>query len=199
MTWMSARPPEELKAMQEYGTAVRGVFRSLQDLRDKAQSPASPEVQSLITEWNTLAVRYGLRQFMANLMEWNPAVGQKWLQVGERALSLSMAQHQTGSDDGLWAYFGAAQEASPWHQALQQTAEQAVKLAEGQVDPSSAPAKALAHQMTRICSENSLGTPLVYARWASAMQFRGSTVENARRKSAWAYIVRTLEAGAPHF
>jgi hypothetical protein len=60
------------------------------------------------TEWNALAIRYGLRQFMATLIEWNPAIAQKWLQVGERALSLSVASQETAPDDGLWAYFGAA-------------------------------------------------------------------------------------------
>src|SRR5579863_2644529 len=48
MTWMAARPPDEIKAMQEYGAAVRVLFRSLQDLREKAHQPVSPEVQSLI-------------------------------------------------------------------------------------------------------------------------------------------------------
>ena len=183
--------------MQEYGAAVRVLFRSLQDLREKAHQPVSPEVQSLIKEWNVLAVRYGLRQFMATLIEWNPAVAQKWLQIGERALSLSMTQQQAASDDSLWAYFIAAQEASPWHQALRQTAEEAAKLAEGKVDQSSAPGAALANRVIRICSDHSLGDPLVYARWAGAMQFRGSHEENARRKSAWAYIVRALEVPTP--
>ncbi|HEY0341913.1 MAG TPA: MerR family transcriptional regulator [Steroidobacteraceae bacterium] len=197
MTWMAARPPDEIKAMQEYGAAVRVLFRSLQDLREKKHEPAAPEVQSLIIEWNSLAVRYGLRQFMATLIEWNPAVAQKWLQVGERALSLSMASQEAAPDDGLWAYFGAAQEASPWHQALRQTADEAEKLVAGKADPSSALATALANRLARICSDHSLGDPLVYVRWAGAMQFRGSAEENVRRKGAWAYLANALQAHAP--
>ena len=104
MTWTAARPPDEIKAIQEYGAAVRVLFRSLQDLRKKKCDPAAPEAQSLITEWNALAVRHGLRRHMATLIEWNPVVAQKWLQVGERALSRSIA---AAPDDGLWAYFGA--------------------------------------------------------------------------------------------
>jgi hypothetical protein len=194
---MAARPPDEIKAMQEYSAAVRALFRSLQDLRDKKYEPSAPEAQSLITEWNTLAVRYGLRQFIATLMEWNPAVAQKWLQVGERALSLSIASPGTATDEGLWAYFAAAQAASPWHRALTQTAEEAAKLVDSKVDPSAAPATALAKRLARICSEHCLGDPLVYARWAGAMQFRGSADEDARRKSAWAYLVVALQAHAP--
>jgi hypothetical protein len=129
MTWMAARPAEEVKAMQEYGAAVRVLFRSLQDLRESEVDPAGPEAQALIVQWNQLALRYGLRAFMTTLLEWNSAVAQKWLQVGERALSRSMASQQTARDDGLWAYFGAAQEASPWDQALKQIADEAGRLA----------------------------------------------------------------------
>ena len=183
--------------MQEYGAAVRLVFRSLQDLRERKFDPADPEVQALIVQWNQLALRYGLRKFMTTLLEWNPAVAQKWLQVGERALSRSMASQQAAPDDGLWAYFGAAQEASPWNQALRQIADEAAKLAEGRVDASSAPAMALANRLTRICADHSLGDPLVYARWAGAMQFRRSADENARTKIAWAYLTSALPAHAP--
>jgi hypothetical protein len=35
---------------------------------------------------------------------------------------------------------------------------------------------------------------LVYSRWAGAMQFRKSAGENARMKSAWAYLANALEA-----
>jgi hypothetical protein len=116
--------------------------------------------------------------------------------VGERALSRSMASQQAAPDEGLWAYFGAAQEASPWHQALRQIADEAVKLAESRVDASSGPAMALANQLTRICTDHSLGDPLVYAGWAGAMQFRKSADENAHMKSAWAYLASALQAHA---
>jgi MerR family transcriptional regulator, thiopeptide resistance regulator len=192
-TWMAARPPEEVKAMQEYGAAVQAVFRSLQDLREKKVEPAAPEPQALITEWNALAVRYGLRDFMTRLLEWNPVVAQKWLQVGERSLSRSMASGEAPPDDGLWSYFGAVQEASAWHRALRKTADEASKLVESGAESSSAPATALADHVARICSDYSLGDPLVYARWASAMQFRRSTEENARLKGAWAYLASAIQ------
>jgi DNA-binding transcriptional MerR regulator len=195
MTWMAARPAD-VKAMQEYGAAMRVLFRSLQDLRERKVDPADPEAQALIVQWNQLAVRYGLRKFMTTLLEWNPAVAQKWLQVGERAMSRSIASQQAAPDEGLWAYFGAAQEASPWHRALQQIADEAAKLTESRVDACSAPAMALASRLTQICVDHSLDDALVYARWAGAMQFRRSADENARTKSAWAYLASALQAGA---
>jgi len=194
MSWMAARPPDEIKAMQEYRTAVQAVFRSLQDLREQKVEPTAPEAQALIIEWNTLAVRYELRQFMATLLEWNPTVAQKWLQVGERALSLSTGAQNTASNDGLWGYFSAAQEASPWHKALTQITDEAAKLVERKVHASSAPAAALAKRLTLICSDHCLGDPLVYARWVSAMQFRKSAGENAHRRNAWVYLASTLQA-----
>jgi hypothetical protein len=53
---------------------------------------------------------------------------------------------------------------------------------------------ALANRLAQICSDHSLGDPLVYARWAGAMQFRSSADENARKKSAWAYLASALQA-----
>jgi DNA-binding transcriptional MerR regulator len=193
LTWMAARPSDEIEALREYSAAVRGLFRSLQELREKGCEPADPEAQSLMAEWNALAVRYGLRQHMATLIEWNPEVAEKWLQVGERSLSLSIA---AAPDEGLWAYFGAVQAATPWHQALRRAADEAATLAKSNTDPSSAPAMALARRLARICSEHALGDALVYARWAGAMQFRGSADENARRKSAWAFLTGALEASS---
>lgn len=193
MTWMAARPPDEIRAMQEYGAAVRILFRSLQELRERKCEPAAAQAQSWLAEWNALAVRHGLRRHLATLIEWNPEVAQKWLQVGERTLSRSIA---SGPDDGLWAYFGAVQAASPWHQALRQAADEAAKLAEDKMDPASVSAIALATRLARICSDHSLGDPVVYVRWAGAMQFRGSADENARMKSGWRYLASSLEARA---
>ena len=192
LTWAAARPPDEMASVRAYGAAVKSVFRSLEDLRQKKVEPSSAEVQALITDWNAIAVRHGLRNFMATLMEWNPVVAQKWFRVGERAMSRSMTALQGPPDDGLWAYFGAAQEASPWHRALTQITLEASKLAERKVNPTSESAAALAHDLARICSEYSLGDPLVYARWAAAMQFRKSNDENARLKAAWLYLAEAL-------
>jgi hypothetical protein len=108
-----------------------------------------------------------------------------------------MASQEAAPDDGLWAYFGAAQQASPWHQALGQTADEAAKLVDSKVDPSSAPAMALADRLARICSDHSLGDPAVYAGWAGAMQFRSSADENVRKKSAWGYLESAFPAHLP--
>ncbi|HET9389505.1 MAG TPA: MerR family transcriptional regulator [Steroidobacteraceae bacterium] len=193
-TWVAARAPDEIKAMQEYGAAVSPLFRALQALREAQVDPAAAEAQELITEWNAVAVRCGLRAFMAALLEWNPAIARKWLQVGERAMSLRMAPQRAAADESLWAYFGAAQEAAAWHRALRETTDAATELAEGSTAPDSAPARALAQRVARICAEHALGDPQVYARWAGAMQFRKSAEENARMKRAWAYLASALAA-----
>jgi MerR family transcriptional regulator, thiopeptide resistance regulator len=196
MTWVAARPSEEVKAMQEYGTAVRVLFRSLQDLREKKTDPANPEVQAIIVQWNEIAVRCGLRKFMAEMLEWNPSVAQKWLDVGERALSRSVSSQPAAPDEGLWAYFGAAQEASPWYRALTQVADEAATLVERKLGSSSEAARELASRLALICSKHSLGDPAVYARWAAAMQFRfpRPAEVNARVTDAWAYLAKAVPA-----
>jgi len=194
LTWMTTRSADEMKAMQEYGVAVRTLFRSLQDLREKQIDPAAPEAQALIVKWNELALRCGLRNFMAMLLEWNPAVAQKWLDVGERALSRSMSSAGAAPDEGLWGYFGAAQAASAWSQELTQITEQAARLVARKASPSSAPAKALAARLARICAHHALGEPVVYARWARAMQFRRSADVNAKQQAAWAFLTDALQA-----
>lgn len=87
-----------------------------------------------------------------------------------------------------------------WHDAgadpltPEEETDEATRLVESKVGPSSAPAMALANRLAQICSDHSLGDPLVYARWAGAMQFRSSADENARKKSAWAYLASALQA-----
>jgi len=193
-TWIAARPPGEIKAMQEYGAAMHDLFLSLRSLREKGIRPAAREAQVLISDWNALAVRYGIRQFIAAMIEWDSEVAQKLLRVGERALSRSMASHQTAPDDGLWDFFSAAQEASSWHQALAKTADEATKLVRSKTSPSSAKAAMLARRLKAICLEHSVGDPSIYSRWAGAMQFRKSAGENARLKAAWVYLAHALEA-----
>src|SRR5262249_24290288 len=39
MAWVAARPPDEVKAMQEYGGAVKAVFQSLEELRETKVDP----------------------------------------------------------------------------------------------------------------------------------------------------------------
>jgi hypothetical protein len=51
------------------------------------------------------------------------------------------------------------------------------------------------HQrFTQVCADCSLGNPVIYARWAGAMQFGRTADENARLKSAWTYLVDALQA-----
>jgi hypothetical protein len=71
MTWMAARPPQEMKAIHEASPVRRALLRSLQELREKKIDPTAPEAQELIARENELAVRYGLRNHMATLHEWN--------------------------------------------------------------------------------------------------------------------------------
>jgi DNA-binding transcriptional MerR regulator len=190
MNWFAARPAEERQTIQEeYAPAMRGLFRSLRGLREKAVDPAAAEVQALIVESNELAVRYGTRKFRAEMFEWDPSVARKLAEVSERALSRSMPHHPG-------AYFRAAQAASPWHRALTPIVDEAAKLAAENAAPSSATAQALAHRLALICSAHSLGDPLVYARSEAAAQFRGTTDVNTKMTGARVYLASAVQAAA---
>ena len=199
MNWVAARPREELKAtIQEFHAPSRAVLRSLQDLREKKVDPAAPEVQALIDEWNQIVVRSQVRNRRAAMLEWNPSIALRWAEISDRALLRTISSEQEATpDQGLWAYFRAAQAAAPWHQALTHVTEEAAKLMDGKVEPASAPAQALAKRLSLICSDHSLGDALLYARSAPVMQFLKFSEVNARKTGAWAYLASALQASAP--
>jgi DNA-binding transcriptional MerR regulator len=191
MTWLAARPLDEMKAIAEARPPVRDLLRSLQDLREKKVDPAAPEAQALIVRENELTVRYGLRNFAAALFEWNAPIAQKWLQMSERLMPRVMP-FQT--DEGLVAYTRAAQAASPWHRALEPIVDEAAVLVDEKAQPSAAPARALVSRLRRICVDHSLGDPLLYVRWARAIQFRWPAENIARKQSGWAFLASAIDA-----
>jgi hypothetical protein len=117
MTWMAARPPDEMNAIRQASPQVSALLRSLEDLREKEVDPAAPEAQALIARENELAVRYGLRNHTAMLLEWNTPLALRWLRVGGRAVSRFMSSQSGAPDEGLTAYLHAARVASPASEA----------------------------------------------------------------------------------
>jgi len=199
MNWIAARPPEEIKATtQGFLAPAHAVFRSLQDLREKKVDPAAPEVQALIDEWNQIVVRCQVRSRRAAMLEWNPSIALRWQEISARTLLRGISPEQeTTPEQGLWAYFRAAQAAAPWHQALTHVAEEAAKLMDGKTEPASEPAQALARRLSQICSDHSLGNALLYARSAPVMQFLKCSEVNAREIGTWVYLASALRACAP--
>jgi len=196
MNWVAARPPEELKATTEgFVGPAHAVFRSLQDLREKKVEPAAPEVQALVDEWNQIVVRCQVRNRRAAMFEWNPSIALRWQEISARTLLRTVSSEQeTTPEQGLWAYFRAAQAAAPWHQAITHVIEEAAKLIDGKAEHASAPAQALAKRLSLICSDHSLGDALLYARSAPVMQFLKVSEVNERQTGAWAYLASALQA-----
>jgi len=195
MTWMAARPPDEMNAIRQASPQVHALLRSLQDLREKEVDPAAPEAQALIARENELAVRYGLRNHTATLLEWNTPLALKWLRVGGRAVSRFMSSQSVAPDEGLTAYLHAALVASPWYRALEPIVDEAAVLVDEKAQPSAAPAQALVGRLQRICADYSLGDPLVHARWARATLFRWPTEDSPRKQAAWMFLASVIEAG----
>jgi len=193
MTWIAARPPDEMDAIRQASPQVRALLRSLEELRGKKVDPAAPEAQALIARENELAVRYGLRNHTAMLLEWNTPLALKWLRVGGRAVSRFMSSQSAAPDEGVTAYLHAAQVASPWYRALEPIVDEAAVLVDENAQPSSAPAQVLVGRLQRICADYSLGDPLVHARWARANLFRWPGGDSARKQAAWAFLAGVIE------
>ncbi len=49
MTWIAARPPDEMRALREIAPAARALIRSFQDLWEKKVDPAGPDAQALVS------------------------------------------------------------------------------------------------------------------------------------------------------
>jgi DNA-binding transcriptional MerR regulator len=196
MTWMAARPPDEMKALREAAPAGLALRRSLQDLWEKKVDPAAPVVQALVVQQNEIAVRYGILNHIASMHEWNAPVAQKWLQMAERLMPHVVSSQSPSRDEDLPAYLRAAQVASPSHRALEPIVDEAALLVDKKAQPSAAPAQALVDRLRQICADHSLGDPLVYARYTLARQFRGPAENNARKQAAWAFLANAVEATA---
>jgi DNA-binding transcriptional MerR regulator len=191
MTWLAARPADEMKALRDIAPVARALIGAFEDLWEKKVDPAAPEAQKLAVQNNEISVRSGARSHTAAMHEWNAPIAQKWMQMAERL----MPQGETSGAD-LAAYMRAAQAASSWSRALEPVVDEAAALAKELAPPSAPPAQALVSRLRSICADHSLGDPLVYARYTGAMQFRGPAEDDARRRAAWAFLASAIEGAA---
>lgn len=191
-TWVASRPAEELRAVQEAGPVIKAMRRSLQDLQERKVDPTAPEAQALIGQLKDVSGRYGLLKFQNARFEWNSSIGQKLWEVEARVFWVGM-------NDDFAVYLRAANAAATWSKALMQITDEAAKLVEQKVDPTSEPGQALARHLALFCADHSLGDPLFYAQWAPYSPFRESAdeKERARLTSAWAFLASALQAAAP--
>jgi len=181
-----------MNRIREGAPAGRALHNAIRDLGQNNVDPAAPEAQALAVRENEIAVQHGLRNFAASMFDWNGPLAQKWLQMGERIAV--RASESVTPDEELVAYFRAVQGASPWHRALEPIADEAAALADKKAQPSAAPAQALVGRLRQICADHALGDPLVYVRWARAMQFKWPAEDIARKRAGWAFLANTIAA-----
>jgi hypothetical protein len=196
MTWVASRPLDAMKKIQEGAPARLALHKSIQDMGQNNVDPTAPEVQALEVRENEITVQYGMRDFAASMFEWNGPLAQKWLDMGDRIRA--RASESATPDGELVAYFRAVQAASPWHRALGPAADEAAELADKKTAPAAEPAQALAGRLRQICADHALGDPLVYVRWARAMQYRWPDEDIARKQAGWTFLANALEATAKH-
>jgi DNA-binding transcriptional MerR regulator len=193
MNWVAARPQDELRAVHESGPVMLDLHRSFQDLREKNVAPADSKAQELVSRLNELVVRSGARNHRAALFEWNAPVALKWMQFADRLMSKRIRPFQSVPDEGLAAYVRAAQVASPWHRALESIVDEAALLMDKQAQPSAPGTQGLVEHLRQICTDFSLGDPLVYVRWAGAMELRWPTEGSKRKQVAWTFLANAIK------
>jgi hypothetical protein len=179
--------------MHESAKALLDLHRSFQDLLEKDVDPAAPEAQELVTRLNEVVVRSGARNHRAALFEWNTPLALRWMQFGDRLMSKRVRPSQSAPDEALAAYVRAAQVASPWHRALEPIVDEAAVLVNEEAQPSALRAQALVGHLRHVCADYSLGDPLVYVRWARAMQLRWPTEDSERGRAGWTFLANAIE------
>jgi hypothetical protein len=103
-----------------------------------------------------------------------------------------ISSHSAAPDEGLAAYVYAAQVVSPWHRALEPIVDEAAVLVDKKAQPSAVPAQALVVRVRQICADHSLGDPLIYVRWARAMEFRWPTEDSVRKEAGWTFLADAI-------
>jgi DNA-binding transcriptional MerR regulator len=196
MTWIASYPLDEMKAMSEATPVALALRNSFRDLRQNNVDPAAPEAQALAVRDNEITLQYGLRNFTASMFEWNEALAEKWLRVGDRAAWRKESSDSGTPDEDVGAFFRAVRAASPWHRALEPIVDRAAELVGKKAQPSAAPAQALVGRLRQICADHALGDPLVYVRWARARQFRWPAEDIRRKRAGWAFLAKAIAATA---
>ena len=178
-THMATLPKSELAEGREHFEASHAIHLALIRLMDQGAEPGSDEVQRLLQRSNETSLKYRFRERLVSRERWNSAVARKVYVLGHRIVTKTSARNSGRSESEVIAFCAAARHASKWGQALDKLMDEARVLAARHEGPESPSVQKLARRFAEICERNSLGDPVVYARWF--MEF-----EKAHQGDAWA-------------
>ena len=164
--WWAGRPIEVARSIREFGEAQRPLLRELENLRAEGAEPTAPNVQALLGRHRALMIQHGVLEQTVALMEWNPGLTRKWMDVGERFRSQTLSR-ESGAPGSFgsefYRFFVAAAQASKPGQALKPILLEARDLIRRKLLPASKEGQGLARRMKDICRRFRLGDPAVYA------------------------------------
>jgi MerR family transcriptional regulator, thiopeptide resistance regulator len=165
VSWWSTRL-DQANSMQAFNEAQRALFLTLERLRLKGADPTSAKVQAILDSHRELMLKHGVREQIVALMEWNPALTRKWMEVGERSRDQAFAGEPGAPGPfgpALYRFFIAGMRASRPGQAVRPLVDEAELLIKQKLAPTSKEGQSLAKRLTRVCRRFRLGDPTVWA------------------------------------
>jgi len=166
-TWWAGHP-EDLNQNAVYLRERLQPFAVLQDLLQQRLSPGDPAVQEQVLKHFAQLERYGVRERTVRMMDWNPALTIRFMELGviarerqpdENVLPFPLMSRQ------LAQFYEEGLAVSAPAQAAGTVIKSAQALLEAGEDPAAAALDAVVNELSAVCAQHGLGDPLVFLRF----------------------------------
>lgn len=204
-THYASLSPQEIADNKDHFEASRVITQELATLMQAGADPASAEVQALIERSNELSTRARFREGYLARLQWNAPLARKLLRLGQRLVRTTSgppgSDAAAGGGDEFATFMVLAHRASKAGQALGPLLDEVNALIASGTRVDSAEAKAVTAKFAKICAQNNLGDPRVYAQWH--VEF-GEVVtppefakELEKTRAAWNFLTETARWTGP--
>ncbi|HEY1898277.1 MAG TPA: MerR family transcriptional regulator [Steroidobacteraceae bacterium] len=166
-TWWASHP-EDLNQNNSYLRERAECNAVMLDQHRQGLSPGDPAVQEQLSKQQALLGKYGVRERTVRMMDWNPALTTKFMELGviarERHPDQDVLPFPLQSRQ-LADFFDAAMRVWAPVQAMGPVIKSAEALLQAHADPGSAVADAAANAAVAVCAEHGLGAADIYLRF----------------------------------
>jgi protein-L-isoaspartate(D-aspartate) O-methyltransferase len=147
-------------------------YAVLHDLQKQGVSPGDPAVQQELLKQDALIGQYGVRERIVRLMDWNPSVTAKIMELGtiarERHPDIKAMPFPLLSHD-MATFIAAAINVSPSMQAVREVLTRVQSLIQSKIEPAATPSQTVVRDLEAVCAQHGLGEPGVYVRFMPFM------------------------------
>jgi protein-L-isoaspartate(D-aspartate) O-methyltransferase len=166
-SWWGAHPVD-LNQNNAYLRSRAEGYAALLDLQQQGASPKGEAAQEQILKQLALIHQYGVRERTVRMMDWNLELTAKFMELGaiarEREPGTRVLPFPLMGEE-LTNFYAQALKASAPGQAFQGVLGQARTLIDAHIDPTSAAARSVVHELECVCAQHGLGDPAVYLRF----------------------------------